>query len=95
MAHFVILALDKADSLPLRMATREAHLAFVAAHGSAVRAAGPLLDSAGAMKGSMFVIEVDDAEAARTFNQTDPYTLAGLFERVDIHPWRQTVGAPL
>jgi len=29
------------------------------------------------------------------FSAGDPYLLAGLFERVEIRLWRQSIGAPL
>src|SRR5579862_5915286 len=47
---FVIIAKDKPDSLPLRMATRAAHLEYVKATG-AVRLAGPFIDAKGEMIG--------------------------------------------
>ncbi len=95
MAQFVMLCLDKPASLALRMATREAHLAYVASHRDKLQAAGPLLDEEGGMRGSLFLLDVADIGVARALNAQDPYTLAGLFERVEIHPWRQSVGVPL
>jgi hypothetical protein len=93
MPYFVLTCLDKPDALPLRMATREAHLAFVAEQGGVVRLAGPFLSDAGEMAGSMFVIEAVDLAAARAFNAADPYQRAGLFSSVDIRAWRATIGA--
>ncbi|HEY3797214.1 MAG TPA: YciI family protein [Caulobacteraceae bacterium] len=93
MPYFVLTCIDKPDSLPLRMATREAHLAFVAEQGGVVRLAGPFLSDAGEMAGSMFVIEAVDLAAARAFNAADPYQRAGLFGSVDIRAWRATIGA--
>lgn len=93
MAHFAITCIDKPGSLALRMATREAHFAYVRAHPGVIRLAGPFLDAAGEMTGSLLLIEAADIAAARAFSAADPYTLAGLFERVEIRPWRATVGA--
>jgi uncharacterized protein len=95
MARFLLLCLDKPNSLALRMANREAHLAYVAARGDQVPAAGPLLDDDGQMKGSMLVIEAADRAAVEAFSAADPYRQAGLFERVEIHAWRQSVGTPI
>ncbi len=95
MARFVLICIDKPDSLPLRMATREAHLAHVAAHAGMVTAAGPLLDAEGAMNGSLFIIDAPDAESVAAFSTADPYRRAGLFETVDVRAWRQSVGAPI
>ena len=44
MAHFVLICQDKPASLDLRMATRDAHLAYAKASGC-VRAGGPFLDA--------------------------------------------------
>jgi hypothetical protein len=95
MARFLLLCLDKPDSLGLRMANREAHLAYAAANADKAPAAGPLLDDEGQMKGSFFIIEADDRAAVEAFNAADPYRQAGLFERVEIHAWRQSVGKPI
>jgi uncharacterized protein YciI len=93
MTLFVLSCIDRPDSLERRMAAREAHLAYVAAHRDMVRIAGPYLDDDGQMAGSMFVIEAPDRAAVETFSAADPYVLADLFERVDIRAWRVSVGA--
>lgn len=95
MARFLLFCLDKPDSLALRMANREAHLAYIAAHADQTPAAGPLLDDEGRMIGSLLVIEAADRTAAEAFSDADPYRRAGLFERVEIHAWRQSVGTPI
>lgn len=93
MAMFALICTDKPNSLPLRMATREAHFAYARSHAGAIRLGGPFLDANGEMAGSLIMMEAADLEAARAFNAADPYTLAGLFESVDIRPWKATFGA--
>lgn len=93
MALFVLTCIDKPDALALRMATREAHLAYLATRPGVVRLGGPFLDEAGAMAGSMLIIEAPDLDAAKAFLALDPYLKAGLFERTEVKPWRVTVGA--
>ena len=39
--------------------------------------------------GSLIVIEVDSLEDAQRFAREDPYTVNGVFERVDVHPFIQ------
>ncbi|QUD86994.1 YciI family protein [Phenylobacterium montanum] len=92
MALFVLTCLDKAGALDLRMATREAHLAYVRENLRRIKVAGPLLDAAEQMKGSMFVIEAENAAEVEAFSAADPYRTAGLFESVTVQPWRVTVG---
>ena len=93
MAMFVLMGVDHPGALDRRMAAREAHLAYVGEHIALVKVAGPLLDEAGQMAGSMFVIEAPDKAAVEAFSAADPYRVAGVFERVEIHAWRVTVGA--
>lgn len=92
MALFVISWRDRDGGLPIRMATREAHLAHVAAHPGMVKLGGPFLDAAGDMAGSMLIVEAEDLAAARAFHEADPYKVAGLFETSSVTPWRVTVG---
>ena len=47
--------------------------------------AGPLTDKTG----SLIVIEADSLEDAQRFAREDPYTVHGVFERVEIHPFIQ------
>jgi uncharacterized protein len=94
MPMFALICIDKADSIALRLANRTAHLAYTGRHMDKIRVAGPLTDEAGTMNGSLLLMEADSIEAIRAFNAADPYTLAGLFERVEIRPWRQSVPPP-
>ena len=93
MALFVISYIDKPDSLPLRMANREAHLAYAHADDTpaTVKLGGPYLDDAGDMAGSLIVVEAPDKAAAMAFTENDPYVRAGLFSSVDVRPFRITM----
>ena len=93
MALFILMCVDHPGGLARRMAAREAHLAYAREHMSMIKVAGPLLDEAGDMAGSMFIIEAPDKAAVEAFSAADPYRLADVFERVEIRPWRITVGA--
>ena len=79
---FAIYALDKENSIELRMNTREAHLAYLI--DSPLVFAGPLLDDEGIMCGSLIVLEMDDIAQVKNFADNDPYALAGLFKNVEI-----------
>lgn len=91
MALFVISWLDREDGLPIRLATREAHLQYIGEHREMVKLAGPFLDG-DQMAGSMLIVEADDQAAAQAFHDADPYKAAGLFETSRVMPWRLTVG---
>ena len=89
---FALYCRDRADGLETRLANRDAHIAWALESGI-IRMAGPLLDDDGeTMIGSLLVIEAEDPEAARRFAEADPYARAGLFERVEIHPFRWLLG---
>ncbi|THD58287.1 YciI family protein [Phenylobacterium sp.] len=92
MALFMLACFDKPNSLDLRMATREAHLAYVRENAAMVKLAGPLLDEAEAMAGSLFVLDCADRAAAQAFNAADPYQTAGLFGTVEIRGFKATIG---
>ena len=92
MALFVLTCIDKPDSLALRMATREAHFAYANARAAAIRLGGPFLDEKGDMAGSLIILEAQDLAAAEAFSLGDPYRKAGLFQSVDVRPWKATFG---
>lgn len=92
MPTFMLACFDKADSLALRMATREAHLAYMGDKREVVKLAGPLLDDAGDMAGSLLIVEAPDLAGAKAFNADDPYTKAGLWDRVEIKAFRASIG---
>ena len=89
MPLFVLICLDKPKSLEVRLAAREAHLAWV--KDQPLKFGGPFLDEAVDMAGSLMIVEVADLAAAQAFNAADPYTKAGLWGSVDIRPFRVTI----
>jgi uncharacterized protein YciI len=92
MALFAILCFDKPGALELRMATRPTHLDYLSGT-TALKAAGPFLDADGKPEGSMLIVEFETEAEAKTFADNDPYNLAGLFQRVEVRPWRLALGA--
>jgi uncharacterized protein YciI len=92
MALFILACFDKPNSLDLRMATREAHLAYAGEHRAMIKVAGPMLDQADGMAGSLFILDAPDRAAVETFNAADPYQLAGLFGQVEIRGFKASIG---
>ena len=97
MPLFVISCIDKPDSLSVRMAARDAHLAYANTGEKPVKVklGGPYLDSKGNMAGSLLIVDAPDRSAVDQFLRDDPYVKAGLFQSVDIRPYRVTVGPSL
>lgn len=87
---FFVHHVDRPNSLELRKATRDAHLAYMKAFPAVV--AGPTLDEVtGDMDGSVIILDLPDIADARAFVANDPYVKAGLFERSLIKPWKQVI----
>tara|TARA_R110002050_G_scaffold102235_1_gene210728 strand:- start:435 stop:719 length:285 start_codon:yes stop_codon:yes gene_type:complete len=92
--HFVIYCLDKADHAHVRAENRPAHVEFLKAHADKIVAAGPLLSDDGeGMIGSTLILEFDDRAEAESWAAADPYAKAGLFQSVDIRPWKKVFPA--
>lgn len=86
-----LMARDKSGALQTRKDNRDAHLAYIDATG-VVAQAGPLLDEAGEMCGSLIILEVADMDAAQAWADNDPYAKAGLFESVTLTRWKRVIG---
>lgn len=82
---------DKPGALQTRLDNRAAHLAHIESTG-VVEMAGPFLDEAGQMTGSLVVLQVDDLTAAMAWADADPYAKAGLFQSVTITEWKKVIG---
>lgn len=47
------------------------------------------------MAGSLLIVEAPDRRAVEEFSRNDPYVTSGLFQSVEIRPYRITVGPPM
>lgn len=86
-----LIARDRPGALQTRLDNREAHLAYIR-ETDVVAQAGPFLDEQGQMCGSLVILDVDDMQAARRWAENDPYARAGLFESVELIPWKKVIG---
>lgn len=87
---YAVICTDKPGHLDTRKANREAHLAYLGETGAVH--AGPFLNEAGEMIGSLVVIEAEDRAGAQAWAENDPYAKAGLFEKVRIEAWKKVIG---
>ena len=87
LMKFVILGFDAPDGAEKRKTHRPAHLAKMDALDSQQRVilAGRLTDGTG----SLIVISADSLAEAETVAKEDPYTVHGVFERIEVHPFSQ------
>ena len=88
---FVIIGYDGPEGEMKRKIHRSAHLANLEPlnREGRVLLAGPLTDKTG----SLMVLEFKDLSEAERFADSDPYTVNGVFERVEIHPFQQVLPA--
>lgn len=86
-----LIARDKDGALPVRMENRPAHVEYLKS-GTAVQQAGPLLNEAGEMCGSLIILDVADMAEAEAWAAGDPYGKAGLFQSVELIPWNRVIG---
>jgi uncharacterized protein YciI len=90
MMH-VLICTDRDGALDLRLANRDAHLAYLKADGHVVQA-GPFVDAEGKMCGSLIVFDTEDRAHVEAFAEGDPYAKAGLFADVRIETWNRVIG---
>lgn len=90
MPFFAVMCHDKPGHLEVRKSNRDAHVAYLKETG--VVQAGPFLDDAGDMCGSLVIIDVADMAAAEAWAAGDPYAHAGLFESVTLKHWNRVIG---
>lgn len=89
--YIALIARDKPGALDIRKANRADHLDYIKETGL-VAQAGPLLDEAGQMCGSLVILDVEDMAQAEAWAAGDPYAKAGLFEIVELTAWNKVIG---
>ncbi len=98
---YSIIATDAANSLEKRLAERPAHLARLTqlqAEGRLLLAGPfPAIDSMdpgpAGFTGSLIVAEFADLEAAQAWAAQDPFSLNGVYQHVEVKPFRKTLPA--
>jgi uncharacterized protein YciI len=86
-----LICTDKPGALQTRIDNRPAHLAYIQATGI-VEMAGPFLDAAGNMTGSLIILTVETLADAQDWAANDPYAKAGLFANVTVSEWKKVIG---
>jgi len=93
--HIIVYSEDKEDSLEIRTANRTAHLAWLKSDDTIhVKVAGPWLDDAGTMRGSLLIVEAASVEVVKNWLSHDPYGQAGLTQKTIVKAYNWVIGAP-
>jgi uncharacterized protein YciI len=84
---FVIIGHDGPDGAALRPKIRPAHLENLRPlhRAGKLKIAGPFTDGSG----SLIIVDMESEAEARAFANSDPYVKGGVFERVEVKPFRQ------
>ncbi|MBL9048119.1 MAG: YciI family protein [Tabrizicola sp.] len=88
--RYALICLDKPNALQTRVENRAAHLDHIKSSG-VVEQAGPFIDAAGQMCGSLVILEVGTRADAEAWAAADPYAKAGLFQSVMIQEWKRVI----
>ena len=89
---FAVHCLDHKHAQPLRLENYESHKAYLATGQIRTVISGPLLTTDGeTMIGSLFVFEAESLAEVTEFNANDPFTRAGVWAEVKIHPFNMRV----
>jgi uncharacterized protein YciI len=84
---------DNAGTAALRQQVLETHWAFMDGYAAAMIARGPSLAADGKTPtGSMHIVDLPDAEAAKVFAYEEPFYKAGVFRDVMVCRWRNALG---
>ncbi len=94
---YSIFAYDVPNSLPLRAKARSKHIARLNALNEAGRlilaGPNPAVDSTtpneAGFTGSLIVAEFDSLKAAQQWASEDPYIQAGVYDKVEVKPFKQ------
>ena len=86
---FVIIGWDGPEAQDKRPIHRQTHLERLKKlneQGKLI-CAGPFADKTG----SLIIIEADSLGEAEAFAREDPYVLEGIFQRTEVHPFKQVI----
>ena len=87
---FIVETWDKPDSLELRVRVRPEHIKFLEASVSKLLGAGAKLSDDGErMLGTIYIVDVETRADAEAFVAQDPFSKAGLPERIVTTRWRK------
>jgi uncharacterized protein YciI len=86
---FVIIGHDGPNGAALRPQVRPAHLENLKplVESGRMVIGGPFTDGSG----SLMIVEMESEAEALEFARNDPYTRQGVFERVEVKPFRKVV----
>lgn len=93
--QFVVIAHDgtDAEAPARRQSAREAHLegARRLRGSGSILTGGAILDEAGAMTGSVVIVDFESRAALDAWLASDPYVIGDVWRRIEVLPFRVAV----
>ena len=87
---YAILTQDKPGSSQVRASARPAHVEYLTKNKHLLLAAGAMIEDDGTGgNGGILIVDTDDRKEAERFIAEDPFSKAGLFEKVTVVRWRK------
>ena len=83
---------DRRDSLALREELGERHWSYMDRFAAELIARGPTFTDDGTPTGSVHIVDLPDAAAARAFAFEEPNYQAGVYRDVLLRRWRNVLG---
>jgi uncharacterized protein len=93
--EYFVYGRDRPGAFELKMSLNDDHWSFMDGYGELLVARGPTLtgdDDEAESTGSLHIVDLADAEAARTFAYEEPYYRAGVFESVLLCRFHNVLG---
>ena len=91
--QFFFYCRDKTDAAETRRGLLKEHWAFMEPYADAMIARGPTMSADGTrVTGSMHMVDLPDAAAARVFAHDDPLAKGGVFEDIAMHRYQNVLG---
>jgi uncharacterized protein YciI len=93
--EYFVYGRDRPGAFDLKMSLNEDHWSFMDGYGELLVARGPTLTGDGdeaESTGSLHIVDLPDAEAARTFAYEEPYYRAGVFGSVLLCRFHNVLG---
>jgi uncharacterized protein YciI len=91
--EYLVYCRDRPGTEALLEELAEAHWSFMDDYAQAMIARGPTLTpDRTTHTGSLHIVDLPDAQAARAFAFQEPYYRAGVYDQVLVRRWRNTLG---
>ena len=87
---YIIQTTDKSGAAQVRADNRAAHIEYLTKHQNLLLAAGALIaDDGSGGNGGVLIVDTEERKEAERFIAEDPFTRAGLFEKITVTRWRK------